>query len=289
MSKRRDERFPEQSVDQSPLEHHPEGPDPKIDGDLLEGAQGDQPSEEALALPPRRRPVQLIIALVALSGLAALLLRPIADVVNAPSLSFLEEARELAEVPLIQELREASVLLHIERRGSRESALGSGFNVASDGVIVTNKHVVADAQSIAVTFRGRGTFPAANWITHPRADLAIVRLRTDAHDLPTVTIASGEPPLVGAPVYIIGNPLGIANTAVSGTLRSYALTAAADGMAPVVAMVLEAPIHPGSSGSPVFDEEGRVLGVVFAQLPKEEGLPDRGLAIPIAVLEDWLL
>jgi len=271
------------------LRRHPEGPDPEFDGDLLEDSQADPIDDEDLtALSRRRHPLVILVAVVALMGLLVIFLRPFADLRDTPSLSFLYEARELEEVPLIQELREASVLLNIVRRNG-ESALGSGFNVAPDGVIVTNKHVVADAQSITVTFRGRGTFPVGNWITHPRADLAIVRLRSDERDLPTVTVASGEPPLVGTPVYIIGNPLGIANTAVRGTLRSYAFTSAAEGMAPMVAMVLEAPIHPGSSGSPVFDDQGSVLGVVFAQLPKEDGMPDRGLAIPVAVLEDWLL
>lgn len=273
---------------------HPEGPDPEIDGDLLEdngdgdfGDLGDP--DDALNVPPRRRrPLVMLVSVVALFGLLVIFIRPFADLGNVPSLSFLREARELEGIPLIQELREAAVLLNIERDDG-DSSLGSGFNVAPDGVIVTNKHVVADARRITVTFRGRGTFPVENWITHPRADLAVVRLRSQEEDLPTVTIASGEAPLVGTPVYIIGNPLGIANTAVKGTLLSYARTSAIQGMAPTIVMVLEAPIHPGSSGSPVFDEEGQVLGVVFAQLPKEEGAPDRGLAIPIALLEDWLL
>lgn len=288
MTERRDKSFPGHRLDEGDFERHPEGPDPEIDGDLLEETL-DQLAEAELAVPPRRRPFLTLVALVALVGLVAFFFRPIADLRDVPSLSFLRESRELAEIPLIQELRDASVLLHIERGGSGDSAIGSGFNIAPDGVIVTNKHVVADARRITITFRGRGTYPASNWITHPSADLAIVRLRTDEQDFPTVTVASGEPPLVGTQVYIIGNPLGIANTAVSGTVRSYTLATAADDMAPVIAMVLEAPIHPGSSGSPVFDEDGRVLGVVFAQLSKEEGAPDRGLAIPIAVLEDWLL
>lgn len=195
-------------------------------------------------------------------------------------MQFLRESWALADDPLVQELRDSVVQVYIEPAAGapRQQLRGSGFNLAAEGLIATNRHLVEGALSVRVSFPGRGTFRAESWVVSPYTDLALVKL--DAEGLPYVNITL-QPVLPGEEVLIIGNPLQFARVANRGEVLGYREARGRD----IPVLIIEALIYPGSSGSPVFNEQGEVVGVIYATL--RGGSPDeiRGLAVSAEELE----
>lgn len=274
------------------------GPDRDIDGDLMddewdehaEGSeQGDPEDWDDWDEPPRRRRTafEMIVATLVVVGLLSIGLGQTFQFLRMPSLEFLQESRELGRDPFIQGLQQGVVQIQASAgRTGRDIRHGTGFNIEEQGLIVTNRHIIADAQLVAATFRDQGTFYGTDWVLHPSTDLAVIRLA--GSNLPTVGLGRTALPRVGETVFVIGNPLGFANTAMQGTIRSYGQLPSRGGAPPVLVMEIIAPIQAGSSGSPVFDRNGSVIGVVFARVPADDDAPDRGLAIPIRELEPLL-
>lgn len=280
-----------------PETHKYPGPDPATDGDIMDEAwqPHNNPSFEDVEfddLPTQtenargRSWLVGVVASLLVLGLLSLGLGHTFHLLTLPSLDFLKESRELGRDPFIQELRRAVVQLEVSGGGfNTNSRRGTGFNIAERGIIVTNRHVVEGASVIAATFREHGTYYATDWAVHPDADLAIVYLA--GAELPTLSPVPRELPGIGDSVIVIGNPLGFTNTVMSGTIRSYARIPLYADRTPIPVMEIAAPIHEGSSGSPVFNQEGDVIGVIFARLPGTERTAGRGLAIPITEFERW--
>lgn len=205
-----------------------------------------------------------------------------------PPPGFIFDSIKLSRDQRISRLRPAVVQLTVLYRTRERSAVsglsqkqGTGFNTDPTGVIVTNNHVIMDAVRIAVTFPDGRVYKVTNYICKPELDLAVVYLKTSSN-LPFAVLGSVKDAHAGDRVYTIGNPLGMKNIALSGTVGQ---TLRLQGFnAPV--MELLAPVHPGNSGSPVIDESGRVIGVVFGSV--ENRGERRGLAVPIDYIKDYL-
>lgn len=205
------------------------------------------------------------------------------NVFAGPAYHFLRESWALSGDEQVQELRKTVALVHIDGRadGSRGQFSGTGFNIAADGLVVTNRHIVEGAASIRVSFTGRGTFVARDWHIFEHADLALIEI--DAHSLPVATIASARPQL-GDEVLVIGNPLQFARIANKGLYI---------GANPNIGratpfLVVQAMIYPGNSGSPLFNEQGEVVGVIFATLRNRDPAEVKGLAVDVAELKIFL-
>ncbi|HUL55006.1 MAG TPA: DegQ family serine endoprotease [Opitutaceae bacterium] len=158
-----------------------------------------------------------------------------------------------------------------------EMGLGSGIIVSADGYILTNNHVVDDADSVKVTL-GDGRELTAKVIgTDKKTDIAVIKV--DAHDLPAVTFANSDDVLVGDRVLAVGNPFGIGETVtsgiVSGTGRSGAL-----GLDYEDFIQTDAAINPGNSGGALVDMRGRLIGLNTAILSRSGGFQGIGFAIP---------
>lgn len=151
----------------------------------------------------------------------------------------------------------------------------TGFNISPSGLIVTNYHVVRDALNLTVTFPDGKIYAAARWSGKPEYDLALINLNIS--DLPAVSLNMSRPPEPGDPVRIVGNPLGLNNIVIEGEVQQY-LTVQGRKVFGV-----RAPIYPGNSGSPVYDRDGKVIGVIFGVLQgeKDEQGAGLGLAVPI--------
>jgi serine protease Do len=185
------------------------------------------------------------------------------------------------------------------RSGRRASnGLGSGFIVRSDGVIVTNQHVIAGATRISVALRDGTTYPAKLLGADETNDLAVIKI--EAKGLPVAPLGSSSNLLIGEWAIAIGSPFGflLANTepsvtagVVSGTGRN--LAAESGGAGVYVDMIqTDASINPGNSGGPLVNALGEVIGVNSSIYTPSGGSIGLGFAIPInrakRVTEDLL-
>jgi serine protease Do len=177
--------------------------------------------------------------------------------------------------------------------------LGSGFIVRADGVIVTNAHVVNDADSISVALRDGTTYSAKLLGKDEINDIAVLKI--PAQNLPVARLGDSDDLLIGEWVIAIGNPYGfllgnpepsVTVGVISGTGRN--LVARSEGNATYVDMIqTDAPINPGNSGGPLVDAVGEVIGVNSSIYSPSGGSVGLGFAIPInrvkRVTEDLLL
>ncbi len=157
----------------------------------------------------------------------------------------------------------------------RPNSLGSGFILDKQGFILTNNHVVQEADEILVKLSDGRTFPAQMIGSDPKTDLAIIKI--DAHeDLPTVNLGNSDGLKIGDWVVAIGNPFGLTQTVTAGILSAKGRVL---GAGPYDNFLqTDASINPGNSGGPLFNLRGEVVGVNTAIIAGGQGI---GFAIPI--------
>lgn len=156
---------------------------------------------------------------------------------------------------------------------------GTGFNIDSAGLIVTNRHVVESAASIEITFADERQFFSKDYQIIKGYDLATVKI--NGRGLPVLPLTS-QMQAVGEEVTIIGNPLGYQRVSARGAVQGYY----DGGEAGAAVFAILATAEPGSSGSPVINSQGEVSGIVYAITDIEQaGKKVRcSLAIPAAAL-----
>lgn len=159
---------------------------------------------------------------------------------------------------------------------------GSGFLVDDDGHVVTNAHVIGDAQRVEVTVGGRRVS------AHPRGversvDVAVLQLDRPAGDVTPLRFASDEPG-VGDPVVAIGSPFGLQGSLSTGIVSGLRRQIdSPNGFAITGTIQTDAALNPGNSGGPLLDMSGRVIGVA-TQIATESGRNEGiGFAVPAAV------
>ncbi|HZC17565.1 MAG TPA: trypsin-like peptidase domain-containing protein, partial [Caulobacteraceae bacterium] len=157
----------------------------------------------------------------------------------------------------------------------------SGFFISADGYVVTNNHVVENAEDIKVTLKDGRILPA-RIIGHDEAtDLAVIKV--EGHDFPYVNFENSAKPRVGDWVIAIGNPYGLGNTATAGIVSAYGRDI---GDSFVDFIQIDAPINRGNSGGPTFDIYGRVIGVNSQIFTPSGGSIGIGFAIPADVADN---
>src|SRR5436853_4523332 len=165
---------------------------------------------------------------------------------------------------------------------------GSGFVIDKEGHILTNYHVIADAQRVEVTTHNRKKYRAKVVGTDRSHDLAIVQI--DAPNLTSAVLGDSRNLEVGQKVYAIGNPFGLSGTLTTGIVSSIRSVREPDGMTIDEAIQTDAAINPGNSGGPLMNSHGEVIGIntmIASSVGQSAGI---GFAIPIntakAVLND---
>jgi Do/DeqQ family serine protease len=158
-----------------------------------------------------------------------------------------------------------------------EGSLGSGVIVRSDGVIVTNNHVVENGQEITVSLADRREFPARVLLTDPRTDLAVLKI--DATGLPVLPIDNGEDLQVGDLVLAIGDPFGVGQTVTNGIISALDRTEVGQGTASSYIQT-DAAINPGNSGGALVDMDGDLIGVNSFILSRSGTSSGVGFAVP---------
>ncbi len=179
----------------------------------------------------------------------------------------------------------------IAAAGPQGQGTGSGFVVASDGLIVTNQHVVDGATEVAVKIGTDGEqLPAEVVGIDASQDLAL--LDVDAEGLPTLELGDSSGVEVGDATYAIGNPYGLDHTLTTGVVSALDRDLQAPNGATIAgAIQTDAALNPGNSGGPLLDGEGRVIGV-NAQIAtggtEGGGNVGIGFAIPAETVEAFV-
>ena len=172
----------------------------------------------------------------------------------------------------------------MQQRGQRGSqvpfkGLGSGFIISSDGLILTNAHVVRDAKDVTVKLSDRREFTAKVLGSDATTDIAVLRI--NATGLPVVRLGDPRQLEVGDPVLAIGAPYGLEQTATSGIVSAKGRSLPGDAVVPFIQT--DAAVNPGNSGGPLFDGSGAVVGINAQIYSQSGGFQGLSFAIPINV------
>ncbi len=169
-------------------------------------------------------------------------------------------------------------------RKRMESAMGSGVIVDSSGVIVTNTHVIDNAEEIKVVLRDKREFQATVTFRDDKADLAVLQLEAKATHLPALPLGDSDSLEVGDLVLALGNPFGVGQTVTSGIVSALARTA--DGINGYGYFIqTDAAINPGNSGGALVDMSGQLVGINTAIYSKDGGSLGIGFAIPVNMVK----
>src|SRR5580700_9536485 len=160
--------------------------------------------------------------------------------------------------------------------GESGSALGSGFIIRADGLIVTNRHVVEGARTVRVRLADDRVLPAEVIGTDATTDIALLRVHADG--LPALLLESSDKISVGDPVIAIGNPFGLGQSVTAGVLSARARTLEEDPY--IDFLQTDAAINFGNSGGPLLSSDGMVVGVTSAILSPSGGSVGLGFAVP---------
>jgi serine protease Do len=155
--------------------------------------------------------------------------------------------------------------------------LGSGVIVTKDGYILTNNHVVDDADKVKVTLQDGREFTAKVIGKDKESDVAVVKI--DAHDLPAITLADSSQIEVGDVVLAVGNPFGLTQSVTMGIVSATG-RAAMEDLKYQDFIQTDAAINPGNSGGALVDTDGRLIGINTAIFSRSGGSEGIGLAIP---------
>ena len=156
---------------------------------------------------------------------------------------------------------------------------GSGFIVSNDGYILTNEHVVKDADEVVVKLIDKRTFTAKVVGTDPRTDVAVIKIT--ASNLPAVKLGDPTKLRVGEAVAAIGSPFGFENSVTAGIVSAKGRMLPSDGY--VSYIQTDVPINPGNSGGPLFNMKGEVVGMNSQIYSRSGGYQGVSFAIPIDV------
>jgi serine protease Do len=174
-------------------------------------------------------------------------------------------------------------------RSYTSQSLGSGFVWSSDGIIVTNNHVVEGASRITVNVNGGKQIPAKLLGVDPDSDLAV--LRVDEKGLTAAPIGTSSDLMIGETVVAVGNPFGLSGTVTTGVLSALGRSVPSQDQSRTFTDFIQtdASINPGNSGGPLLNIEGKVIGINVAIYAQAQGI---GFAIPVdrakKVIEDLL-
>ncbi|ARP80954.1 peptidase [Bordetella genomosp. 8] len=166
--------------------------------------------------------------------------------------------------------------------GTREVPIrgeGSGFIISPDGVILTNAHVVQDANEVTVKLTDRREYRAKVLGSDPVTDVAVIKI--DASNLPVVKIGNVDNVNVGDWVLAIGSPYGLENTATAGIVSAKGRSLPDDTSVPFIQT--DVAVNPGNSGGPLFNTRGEVVGINSQIYTRTGGFQGLSFAIPINV------
>lgn len=187
--------------------------------------------------------------------------------------------------PMLREFFERSIPQAPRGPGGRQreaQSLGSGFIISADGYVLTNNHVIADADEIIVRLSDRSELQAKLIGADPRTDVAL--LKVEGKGLPTVKLGKSESLKVGAWVLAIGSPFGFDHSVTAGIVSAKGRSLPNENYVPFIQT--DVAINPGNSGGPLFNLDGEVVGINSQIFTRSGGFMGLSFAIPIDVAMD---
>ncbi len=160
--------------------------------------------------------------------------------------------------------------------------LGSGFIISKDGYVLTNNHVIENADEVIVSLHDRRQLIAKVVGTDPRSDVAVLKL--DANDLPVVRIGNSDSLEVGAWVLAIGSPFGFDFSVTAGIVSATGRALPSESYVPFIQT--DVAINPGNSGGPLFNLDGEVIGINSQIYSRTGSFMGLSFAIPIELAMD---
>jgi len=268
------------------VEKHPHDKDENIlhfsedDNEIYENdriEEWDEVEHDEEEAPPRRRWIRNTVLTLVAVALIVNILAFWPQIYNSQTLPFLFKSKQLSSREDVQSYKKAVVLV------STDKGKGTGFHV-SDGYIVTNYHVIDNNGYILVKFPENDQGYAAKVASgDPDLDVALLKVDTVGRELPFIEIEQDRQWEPGEHIFVIGNPLYFTQIASEGNIL---------GMMPVQGrstpvMALDAPVFKGNSGSPVINEDGKAIAVIFAtaEISRDGKNVEAGLAVPLDKLE----
>ena len=206
-------------------------------------------------------------------------------------------AEETNTIDLFERLSPAVV--HITIRGVRlhrdrfslnlykipSSGMGSGFIWSDDGYLITNYHVIHNAQDTEVTLSDGSTWPAEVIGAEPDKDIAVLKIDAPKELLRSIAVGTSSDLRVGQKVLAIGNPFGLDRTLTTGVISGLGREIESLSQRPIQGVIqTDAAINPGNSGGPLLDSAGRLIGVNTAIYSPSGVYAGVGFAVPVDVV-----
>ncbi len=236
---------------------------------LLAGCLRLQPEAVATAVPPTATPVIIIATPTPLSPAD---LAPI-DIEEQLVTNLYDRVG-----PSVVHITAQVITMNFFFGPSASEGTGSGFVYDASGHIITNYHVIKDAESIEVKFSDEVTLPAQVIGTDPANDLAVLALNDEIPAVSPLELGSSADLRVGQRAIAIGNPFGLDRTLTTGVVSALGRPLQTDSDNYIYNVIqTDAAINPGNSGGPLLDSRGRVIGVNTAVRQNAEGI---GFAVP---------
>jgi len=169
------------------------------------------------------------------------------------------------------------------KREMKRTSLGSGVIVTADGYILTNNHVIEEADEIHVTLSTFEEYEATVVGRDPKSDVAVIKIKPKA-DLPFATFGNSDTLRVGEWVLAIGNPFGLQKTVTAGIVSAKGRSINNESYGNFIQT--DASINPGNSGGPLFDLKGKMVGLNTAIFSRTGGNIGIGFAIPVNMAQN---
>jgi len=163
----------------------------------------------------------------------------------------------------------------------KRSSLGSGFIISNDGYVITNNHVVKDAEEIIVRLNDRREFVAEIIGTDERSDIAVLKI--EGKNLPMLKLGDSSNLKVGEWVLAIGSPFGFDHSVTQGIISAIGRSLPNENYIPFIQT--DVAINPGNSGGPLFNLDGEVIGVNSQIYSRTGGYMGLSFAVPINVVK----
>ena len=224
------------------------------------------PADTQKALPQSRTEMQL--------SFAPLVKQTANAVVNVYAEKMVERRSPFADDPFFEQFFGQQM----PNRSEKQSSLGSGVIVGKNGIVVTNNHVIADADDIKVALADGREFACTIVLKDDRLDLAVLKIKSDG-PFETIPLGDSDAVEVGDLVLAIGNPFGVGQTVTSGIVSALARNQIVSGDFGFFIQT-DAAINPGNSGGALIDMNGQLIGINTAIFSRGGGSNGVGFAIP---------